>query len=256
MINAMKDKEMSQDEKEEITIIIPAYNEETTISDVITFTNKVMKEKYDDQYSIIVIDDASTDNTYAYTKELERKIPQLTIVKNPKNYGKNKSLLHTLQKIDGGIICFIDGDNQYYPDDLTFFIEKVKNGASIVCGNRTKRADSFYRKVMSFFFNLFNKIMFSIQVHDINCGMKAFRYEEFMLCQPIYNSARWFFDTELLARAYHLNIRVNEVDVKHRDREEGISKVNCFALAFETFYYAILLKVDLFFGRKRNIRSN
>lgn len=244
MINAIKGKEMTQNERKEITIIIPAYNEETTISDVILSTDKVMKEKYNHRYSIIVIDDASTDQTYARTKELEKKFPHLTLVKNPENYGKNKSLLHTLQKTNGGIICFIDGDNQYYPEDLLCFIEKIKSGSSIVCGNRIKRADSFYRKFMSFFFNFFNRVMFSIRIHDINCGMKAFRYDDFMLCKPLFNNARWFFDTELLARAYHRNIRVDEVHINHRDREKGTSKVNCFALAFETFHYAFLLKIS------------
>lgn len=236
-----------------ITIVIPAYNEEESLQDVVTSVESVMKTRYTKNYTIIILDDASTDKTNIIAQDLAKKYHLIVVIRNDKNYGKNQSLVHAFESIKSGIICFIDADKQYFAEDIPLLIEKIKNGADIACGRRARRKDSIYRKIMSFSFNRFNRIMFSIKIHDINCGMKAFEYEKFIMCQPQYNQARWFFDTELLARAYRKKLKIEEVLISHRDRPFGRSKVNCILLALETIFYAIILKTSFLF--KKDIGS-
>lgn len=236
----------------QITIAIPAYNEEDSLRDTVISTEKVMEKKYSGEYKIIIIDDASHDNTYTIAKEIEEDHNTVSVIRNQENYGKNKSLIHAFQKINNGIICFIDGDNQYFASDLPVLIEKLKQGVDIVCGYRLRRRDPFYRKIMSYSFNQFNRIMFSIKMCDINCGMKGFHYEKFLLCKPQYNNARWFFDTELLARAYKQGLNIDEVQILHRNRPFGRSKVNCMILALETIFYACILKWSFLFKKEKN----
>ena len=230
-----------------IAVVIPAYNEEGSLRSVVLSVKKVMEKHYAGMYTIIIINDASTDGTLSIAQDLEREHSTIKVFQNPKNYGKNKSLLYAFKKITTDILCFIDADGQYFAEDLPLLLGELESGADIVNGYRSMRNDSFYRKLMSFSFNSFNRLMFHIKVHDVNCGMKAFLKTKTVLCMPQYNKARWFFDTELLARAYNLHLQVKEVPIKHKHRENGESKVNCIVLALETVFYAFLLRFSLFF---------
>jgi len=243
-------------------IIIPAYNEEGTIKRILVDVDKAMKEKCnkkenqgDNQnicagYDIIVVNDCSKDDTLKIVNSLKKKIKNLGVFSNEKNMGKTRTLLHGIEKSTSGIIVFIDADYQQDPKDIPHIIEQIKHdGADICCGKRINRKDSFYRKFISFFFNLFNRAMFGIRIDDINCGLKGFRKEVFKNMTIKYPQAKWFFDTELLGRAYAKGMKVTQADVRHYLRTEGVSKINGLKAAAETVFYGILLKIDLIFNR-------
>ena len=96
---------------------------------------------------------------------------------------------------------------------------------------------------MSKGFNVFNNIMFGIKIQDINCGLKAFKKEILNQVQLEYLDAKWFIDTELLAKAYRQKLNMTEIPIRHHARTEGDSKVVALKLAYETITYGILLKL-------------
>ncbi len=227
-----------------ISVVIPAYNEQDTIVDIITEIDSIFKKLYDD-YEIIVVNDKSIDNTLNITEELSKKIKTLKIISNEKNLGKTKTVIKAFNTINTDILSFIDADYQYSPKDLPSIIQKVIDGYDICSGNRKNRMDSIYRKIASRSFNLFNRLVFNIQLDDVNCGLKAMRKDIFNKITIDYLNARWFIDTELLAKANHNNFKITQIDIDHSHRKKGSSKVNIMKLAVETIAYAILLKYKL-----------
>ncbi len=227
-----------------ISVVIPAYNEQDTIVDIITEIDSIFKKLYDD-YEIIVVNDKSIDNTLNITEELSKKIKTLKIISNEKNLGKTKTVIKAFNTINTDILSFIDADYQYNPKDLPSIIQKVIDGYDICSGNRKNRMDSIYRKIASRSFNLFNRLVFNIQLDDVNCGLKAMRKDIFNKITIDYLNARWFIDTELLAKATHSNFKITQIDIDHSHRKKGSSKVNIMKLAVETIAYAILLKYKL-----------
>ena len=235
-------KNMETNDK--ITVIIPAYNEEENLAEVIKSVDSVLKS-LKTPYAIIIMDNASTDATPEIINQFQKENSNIVGVRNPINLGRNNSLLNGLKHVSSGMVCFIDADNQYSAKDICVLREKIRNGADLVCGYRKQRNDKDYRKVLSFFFNTVNKTFFSIKVKDVNCGMKAITYNTFVKCAPQYKKARWFFDTELLVRTVNEGLKIEEVEVQHFERKKGTSKVNCFFVAMETMWYCLLLRLDL-----------
>ena len=227
-----------------ITVIIPAYNEEENLPEVIKSVNTVLSG-LKTPYTIIIMDNASTDATPEIVRQFQKENSNIIGIRNPINLGRNNSLLTGLKHVSSGMVCFIDADNQYSAKDICVLIEKIKNGADLVCGYRKQRNDKGYRKVLSFFFNTINKTFFSIKMKDVNCGMKAMTHGSFVKCTPKFSKARWFFDTELLVRAINEGLKIEEVEVQHFERKKGTSKVNCFFVALETIWYCMLLKIDI-----------
>ena len=232
---------------ESVSIIIPAYNEEANVKSLVKDTVKVISA-YAKKYEIIVVDDGSKDNTFREVSSIKNK--SVKIIKNRKNMGKTKTMVNSFKIAKGDIVSFIDADYQYDPKDLVKLIEKVREGNDICIGNRRKRRDSVYRKFMSWGFNTFDKLMFGIEVKDVNCGLKAFRKDSFRKIKLKYLATRWFIDTELLARYYRNKSRVAEVEISHYERKNSISKVSAVYLASETLIYGVLLKVDMIFNSK------
>ena len=232
---------------ESVSIIIPAYNEEANVKRLVKDTVKVISA-YAKKYEIIVVDDGSKDNTFREVSSIKNK--SVKIIKNRKNMGKTKTMVNSFKIAKGDIVSFIDADYQYDPKDLVKLIEKVREGNDICIGNRRKRRDSVYRKFMSWGFNTFDKLMFGIEVKDVNCGLKAFRKNSFRKIKLKYLATRWFIDTELLARYYRNKSKVAEVEISHYERKNSISKVSAVYLACETLIYGVLLKVDMIFNSK------
>lgn len=228
-----------------ISVIIPAYNEQSVIHLLVTDTLAVMSN-YTKLFEVLVIDDGSSDKTFEEVLKIKNK--NLQIIRNPENIGKTKTILKGFAIAKGSIVSFIDADYQYDPRDLPRLIETVRLGADLCVGYRRRRQDPLYRKFMSWGFNTFDRLLLGIKSRDVNCGLKAFRAQSFKVITLRYLSTKWFIDTEILARYYHHHYKVEEIPVQHYKRGSDASKVNCLKLALETFIYGILLKLNLIFG--------
>ena len=232
-----------------ITVIVPAYNEERTIGNIVQDINTIFTKHYKD-FEIIVMNDCSTDRTFEVVTQLKNQIKNLKIFTNKKNIGKTKTVIEGFKISDADVFSFIDADYQYDPLDLPKVIDKVVNEDYDICsGIRQNRKDNAYRLFMSWCFNTFNRLMFGIKVKDVNCGLKAIKRDVFNRIKIEYMQAPWFIDTELLAKAYRKKLRITQVPIRHHARKEGSSKVSGVKLATETIIFGIQLKIKFLLGK-------
>jgi glycosyltransferase involved in cell wall biosynthesis len=226
-----------------ISIVIPMYNEEESIERMVRDTDSVLR-RYP-EYEILVMNDMSDDGSLRICERLQGELKNLRVFTNPRRSGKTLSVIRGFNLSRGDVVGFIDADYQYDPKDIPKVVESVMDGYDIATGARTAREDPLKRILFSKGFNAFNRLMFGIRARDINCGLKAFRKESFMRIRLRYVNAKWFIDTEILARAIRLGLRVTETQISHHPRKSGRSKINLFGIVYETVTHGFLLKLEL-----------
>lgn len=156
-----------------VTVIIPAYNEEKTIGNVIHDTASVM-DGLDMPYEIIVIDDGSTDKTRQIASN-----HKATVLSNKKNYGKGYSLRRALHYANGDIIVTIDSDGEHKPKEIPDLLEPLFNGTDIVAGSRflgtQRHATKNLNQIGNFLFNATIMTLTGKLITDSQTGFRAIK---------------------------------------------------------------------------------
>jgi dolichol-phosphate mannosyltransferase len=203
-----------------ITAAFTARNE----ADLIETTLKDSVKHLDDlglPYEILVVDNASTDDTAALAERFAETHPQVRVIRHPRNLGYAHSNLTAYQNATGNIIAVVDSDGQQTLADMPKFLAKIEGGADVVFGWRKVRHDPALRKVISFGLNVSAKNMLRFKLHDINCGFRVVTAEvarSFTTVQPVN-----YFGPELWVHALNHGYRVDEVIVDHFERLGGAS---------------------------------
>jgi dolichyl-phosphate beta-glucosyltransferase len=208
-----------------LSLIIPAYNEESTIEHTLGETVKYLSAR---QYGweIIVVDDASTDATVERVKLFisSHRGAKVNLIVNEHNSKKGASIKRGVLAAEGKYSVFMDADYAYPITQLSSFLEPLLNGADIVIGNRTDPGTTYIvrpvffpliyqRYVVSRIFNLLVRISLIKVLRDTQCGIKGFntrRAREIMQKMTIFNFA---FDVELLHIAQHNGLKIVQVPV-------------------------------------------
>ena len=207
-----------------LSIIIPAYNEQSRIADSLYRIKDYLAEQpY--RSEIIVVDDGSCDLTTEVVKFIDLYGEEVKaqsaghLMENIKNVGKGFSIARGMIKASGDIILFSDADLSTPIEELEKFLPWFEQGYDVVIGSR-KMADSevekkpWYRDVMSIIFNLAVKALSVKGINDTQCGFKAYRREaaqQIALLQRIYGFG---FDVEHLYIAHKRGFKIKEVAVK------------------------------------------
>lgn len=204
--------------KKDVSVVIPVYNEEDNVK---LLHKKVTKElkRITSRYEIIFVDDGSTDRTLKRLQKLADEDSKVTILTFYRNFGKANALHAGFQHATGDIVFTMDGDLQDDPAEFKQFLKKMEKGFDLVTGWKFHRKDPLTKKIPSKFFNYLIRKMTGVDIHDSNCGFKAYRkevlqqidvYGEFHRYIPIIANWRGF--------------RVGEIKVKHHKRTHGRSK--------------------------------
>lgn len=204
-----------------LSIIIPVYNEEGTIVQIIESINSV---KLDIDKEIIVVDDGSTDNT----ADLLKGIASIKLLKHPKNMGKAEALRTGIKNCGGNIILFQDADFEYFPEDIPDLIEPVlKKNADVVYGSRFMgRIDSmsFSHKIGNKGLTWATRVLYNTRVTDMMTGYKVFKRE--VLNQIKTESQGFEIESEITAKVLKSNFRFFEVPIRYNYRRRGESKIS------------------------------
>ena len=219
-----------------LSLIIPCYNELTTISKII---DKVLEVKKFD-YEIIVIDDYSTDGTRDILKNLAKNKIQHLIL-NEKNYGKGYSIRQGLKKATHDIILIQDADLEYDPSDYEKLIKPIINDkADVVYGSRfigseEKRVLYFWHSLGNAFLTLISNIFTNLNLTDMECCYKVFKSE--VIKELKLQENRFGFEPEITAKLSKKNLRIYEVGVRYYGRKysegkkitwkDGFSAIRC-----------------------------
>jgi glycosyltransferase involved in cell wall biosynthesis len=204
--------------KEKVSIIMPAYNEATRIASSIEETIRTFYE-FGCPFELIVMDDGSTDNTFQILQVLSQKYPhQLSVKRNPANFGKGRALKKALHYVSGDYVVFLDADMDLHPIQVQTLFDIMRlDNADIVIGSKLHPNSivnyPLQRKIISFGYYLLVRTLFNLPCHDTQTGIKLFKTEVLRRVFPRIVVKKFAFDLELLVNANHLGYRITEAPI-------------------------------------------
>jgi len=224
-----------QRKKPEISVVLPAYNEEANIKEAVEKALEVLKNLCTG-YEVVVVDDGSTDRTGEISEELSNLYPGVVIVyHHARNRGYGAALRTGLFNAQGRFVFYTDADNQFDLKELKTFLQLIES-YDIVVGYRNKRRDSFLRKFLSKGYNFLIRCLFGLSLRDIDCSFKLFRQD--VLRRLKIDSDDFFVDTEMMVRARLSHFKIAQQPVTHLPRKFGVSTVR--AIHIPTTFLTVL----------------
>ncbi len=200
-----------------LSLILPAHNEEPNIATVVRQAADVLPTLFRD-YEILVVDDGSKDRTPEIADQLAADNPHVRALHHPKNRGYGGALTTGFTNAGGDYLMFMDSDQQFRIQDLEHLAPYIGQ-YDIVAGYRIKRNDPYYRFLIGSSFNQMVKLLFQVNLRDIDCGFKVFKAE--VLRDMDLTSPGALINTEIHAKANVQGRSLVEVGVHHYPRVEG-----------------------------------
>lgn len=203
-----------------LSIIIPAFNEEESIKPLVYLIFKNLDKNLED-FEIILIDDGSNDKTWDEIVKISNKFENIVSIKLLENYGKSDALDAGFKVCKGNYVLTMDADLQDDPSEiLPLYSMIIENKYDLVSGWKKKRNDPLTKTIPSKFFNLVTRLFSGIKLNDFNCGIKIYRKE-------VINSINLYGEMHryipLIARWNGFN-KIAEKEVNHNRRKYGVTK--------------------------------
>jgi len=205
----------------DISIVIPLLNEEESLPELVSWIGRVCGENgY--SYEVILVDDGSTDDSWRVIEKLAASGENIRGIKFQRNYGKSAALNEGFKAARGNVVITMDADLQDSPDEIPDLYRMITaEGFDLVSGWKRKRYDNAVTKnIPSRFFNAVTRRMSGIQLHDFNCGLKAYK-RKVVKSIEVYGEMHRYIP--LLAKWAGFR-RIGEKVVQHRARKYGTSK--------------------------------
>jgi glycosyltransferase involved in cell wall biosynthesis len=205
----------------EISIVIPLFNEEESLKELSDWIGKVMHEnKF--SYEVIFVDDGSTDSSWNVVEELSAQNPAIKAIKFRRNYGKSAGLNVGFEAAQGNVVFTMDADLQDSPEELPEMYKMiVEEGYDLVSGWKKKRYDPLSKTIPTKLFNWATRKMSGINnLHDFNCGLKAYKKEVIKTIEVYGEMHRYI---PLLAKWAGF-AKITEKAVSHQERKYGVTK--------------------------------
>ena len=203
-----------------LSIIIPAFNEEESIKPLVNLIFKNLDKNLED-FEIILIDDGSNDKTWDEIVKISNKFENIVSIKLLENYGKSDALDAGFEVCKGNDVLTMDADLQDDPSEiLPLYSMIIENKYDLVSGWKKKRNDPLTKTIPSKFFNLVTRLFSGIKLNDFNCGIKIYRKE-------VINSINLYGEMHryipLIAKWNGFN-KIAEKEVNHNRRKYGVTK--------------------------------
>lgn len=211
------------DKERKVSFVIPAYNEEESLEELYS----LIKENVDDckkenlltDYEVLFIDDGSTDHTQDVIRKMSGQDEHVRYIFFRKNFGKSVALQTAFRNVAGDVVITMDADLQDDPCELASFLKKIDEGYDLVSGWKYNRLDPAEKRLPSKLFNLVTAKMSGIDLHDFDCGYKAYR-REVTDAVDIYGQLHRYIPV----LAFRKGFRIAEIQVHHNKRKHGKSK--------------------------------
>ena len=223
----------------DLSIVISLYNEEESLPELISWIEKVIAANgY--KHEIILVDDGSTDGSWKIIKNLSENNPAIKGISFRRNYGKSAALYCGFKAAEGRVVFTMDADLQDSPDEIPELYRMiVEDGYDIVSGWKKQRFDNKLTKnIPSKLYNWTARKVTGIKLHDMNCGLKAYRNEVVKNIEVYGEMHRYI---PYLAKNAGFN-RITEKPVQHQKRKYGVSK-----FGIERFVNGLLDLISLWF---------
>jgi len=206
----------------DISIVIPVYNEEESIGELINEITQALTSKY--KHEIIVVDDGSVDKTVGVLSKIKQELPTLRIIKHLQNSGQSTAIRTGVQYAKSAWITTLDGDGQNDPADIPNLYNELINNQDadpwlVVAGYRKKRKDTWLKRISSKYANGIRDRLLRDGTPDTGCGLKVFSRDSF-LALPYFDHMHRYIP----ALFQRQGGKMVSIEVNHRHRMQGVSK--------------------------------
>jgi glycosyltransferase involved in cell wall biosynthesis len=198
-----------------ISVVVPVHDEERSVG-LLYEELQAALEPLGEPWEAVFVDDGSTDGSFGALTRLHAAAANVRVVRLRRNFGKSAALAAGFALAEGDTVVTIDGDLQDDPAEIPRLLAKLEEGFDLVSGWKTKRRDPWRRRLLSRIFNTVTSRVSGLRLHDMNCGLKAYR-AEVVRGLRIYGELHRF----LPVLAHYRGYRVAELPVNHRPRAHG-----------------------------------
>jgi len=231
---------MSQKRKYSWSIVIPAFNEESIVQEVVQKALDFLRSRVSD-YEVVVVNDGSSDGTSDVLEKLKKQNPELRVIHHEKNMGIGCAWRTLYRSAKKDFIFTCPADGQFDPFDFSY-AEKLLDNYDAVSIFRIARKDSLARKIISSVNRLMNKYLCGLSLRDVN-WVKVYRRD--ILRNIEYTSVTPFIETEIFAKIKKNGGRITEVGAPHHPRTTGRATGGDLSLIFNTTKELLLLFREL-----------
>jgi len=229
----------------QISIVVPLFDEDESLPELHAWIKRVMVEN-NFTYEIVFVDDGSKDKSWQVIEDLKQNNPEIKAIKFQRNYGKSAALHVGFQAVKGQVVITMDADLQDSPEEIPELYKMItEDGFDLVSGWKKKRYDPLSKTIPTKIYNGVNRMMSGIKLHDMNCGLKAYRYEVVKSIEIFGEMHRYI---PVIAKAAGFS-KIGEKVVQHQERKYGKTKfgLNRFVNGFlDLFTITFITK----FGKK------
>jgi glycosyltransferase involved in cell wall biosynthesis len=201
-----------------ISVVVPVHDEERSVA-LLYEELQAALEPSGEPWEAIFVDDGSLDGSFAALTRLHARTENVRVVRLRRNFGKSAALAAGFAQAQGETVVTIDGDLQDDPSEIPRLLTKLEEGFDLVSGWKARRRDPWRRRMVSRIFNAVTSRVSGLRLHDMNCGLKAYR-TEVVRGLPLYGELHRFIPV----LAYYRGFRVAELPVNHRPRTHGRSR--------------------------------
>ncbi|HEU0336716.1 MAG TPA: glycosyltransferase family 2 protein [Gaiellaceae bacterium] len=200
-----------------ISVVVPVHDEERSVRPLLEEIAAALDARQ--PWEAVFVDDGSTDSTFAELTRLHDAHDNVRVVRLRRNFGKATALDAGFAEAGGEIVVTIDGDLQDDPAEIPRLLAKLDEGFDLVSGWKARRRDPWRRRALSRVFNAVTGLVSGLRLHDLNCGLKAYRAE-------VVDGLRLYGELHRFVPviAHYRGYRVAEVPVTHRPRPHGRSR--------------------------------
>ena len=201
-----------------LSVVVPLRDEERSVALLHDELESAL-QPLGHEWEVVFVDDGSADGTFAALTRLHAAHANVRVVRLRRNFGKSAALAAGFAQAQGETVITMDGDLQDDPAEIPRLLAKLDEGFDLVSGWKARRRDPWTRRLLSRIFNAVTGRISGLRLHDLNCGLKAYR-AEVVQGLAIYGELHRFIPV----LAHYRGFRVAELPVNHRPREHGRSR--------------------------------
>lgn len=229
------------DQDLQISVVVPLFNEEESLPELTSWIDKVM-DKEGFTYEVLLVDDGSTDNSWEVIRQLSAKNKRIKGIRFRRNYGKSAALNTGFQATKGKVVITMDADLQDSPDEIPDLYKMITvDNFDLVSGWKSKRYDPLSKTLPTKLFNAATRSISGIQLHDFNCGLKAYK-SKVVKSIEVYGEMHRYIPVIAKWAGFR---KIGEKAVQHQARKYGTTK-----FGFERFINGFLDLLSITFVGK------
>ena len=205
-----------------ISVFVPVYNERDSVRAIAEEISRYLVTRFLDYEILLITSEASTDGTNTIAKELELEIPKLRVISRGSDVSYAGALRTGFKNAHKELIFFTDGDRQFDIRELDLLLEEIGH-FDIVTGYKLKRNDPWMRIWMSALYNLTMRLLFGLELRDINCAFKLYRRRVIDAVDFLPTLTQGVINVEVYLTALAKGFTIGEVGVHHFHRQSGFA---------------------------------